>query len=102
MRQNFYVFSLYRNPDLDDCSSILGMDVTLTLMAVKQAEDMCLFPVAGLSEWPSSRVVRFTATNHHGVATFDFATVYCCDQLVVDPTHARGGTLYLILNDVLT
>ena len=27
------------------------------------------------------------------VAAFDIATVSGCDQLVVDPTHARGGTL---------
>ena len=32
-------------------------------------------------------------TKHHGVAAFDFATVSGCDQLVVGPTHARGGTL---------
>ena len=23
-----------------------------------------------------------------------------CDQLVVDPTHARGGTLYLLITDI--
>ena len=39
--------------------------------------------------------------NRHGVAAFDFATVTCCDQLVVDPTHTRGGTLDLLMNDVL-
>ena len=37
-----------------------------------------------------------TTTNRHGVAAFDFATVSGCDQLVVSPTHARGGTLDLI------
>ena len=30
--------------------------------------------------------------NCHGVAAFDFTTVSGCDQLVVGPTHARGGT----------
>ena len=39
-------------------------------------------------------------TNHHGVAAFDFATVSGCDQLVVGPTHARGGTLDLLMTDV--
>ena len=34
------------------------------------------------------------------VAAFDFATVSCCDQLVVGPTHARGGTLDLLMTDV--
>ena len=36
-------------------------------------------------------------TNHHCVAAFDFATVSCCHQLFVDPTHARGGTLDLLM-----
>ena len=42
-------------------------------------------------EWLGS-----TMTNSHGVAAFDFATVSGCDQLVVGPTHARGGILDLI------
>ena len=38
-------------------------------------------------------------TNHHGVADFDFSTVFGCDQLVVDTTHARGGTLDLLMTN---
>ena len=41
-----------------------------------------------------------TTTNSHGVAAFDFATVSGCDQLVVGPTHARGGILDLLMTDV--
>ena len=41
-----------------------------------------------------------TITNRHGVAAFDFATVSGCDQLVVCPTHARGGTFDLLMTDV--
>ena len=39
-------------------------------------------------------------TNHHGDAAFDFATVSGCNQLVVSPTHACGGTLDLLMTDV--
>ena len=46
-------------------------------------------------EWLGS-----TTTNRHGVVAFDFAIVSCCDQLVVGPTHARGGTLDLLMTDV--
>ena len=46
-------------------------------------------------EWLGS-----TTTNRHGVAAFDFATVPGSDQLVVVPTHARSGTLDLLMNDV--
>ena len=41
-----------------------------------------------------------TTTNRHGVAAFDFATVSGCDQLVVSPTHACGGTLDLLMTDL--
>ena len=41
-----------------------------------------------------------TTTNRHVVAAFDFATVSGCDQLVVGPTHERGGTLDLLMTDV--
>ena len=41
-----------------------------------------------------------TTTNCHGVAAFDFATDSGCRQLVVSPTHARGGTLHLLMTDV--
>ena len=41
-----------------------------------------------------------TTTNRHGVATFEFATELGCDQLVVGPTHARGGTLDLLMANV--
>ena len=46
-------------------------------------------------EWLGS-----TTTNRHGVAAIDFATVSGCDQLVIGPTHARGGTLDLLMTDV--
>ena len=39
--------------------------------------------------------------NRHGVAAFDFATVSGCDLLVVGPTHAHGGTLDLLMTDVV-
>ena len=70
-------------------------------MAAVQAEDVCasfLF-VGDLNvhhqEWLGS-----TTTNRHGVAAFDFATVSGCNQLVVGPTRACGGTLDLLMTDV--
>ena len=41
-----------------------------------------------------------TTTNRHGVAAFDFATVSGCYPLVVGRTHARRGTLDLLMTDV--
>ena len=41
-----------------------------------------------------------STTANRDVAAFDFATVSGCDQLVVGPTHALGGTLDLQMTDV--
>ena len=97
IRQNLYVNSLYRNPDLDDRIFYC----LLASMAAVQIEDnraSNLF-VGDLNrhhqEWLGS-----TTTNRHGVAAFDFATVSGCNQLVFGPTHARGGTLDLLMTDV--
>ena len=97
VRQNFYVFSLYRNPNLYDQI----FDSLLTPMATVQAEDVrasSLF-VGDLKghhlEWLDS-----TTTNCYGVAALDFATVYVCDHLAVGPTNARDGTVDLLLSDV--
>ena len=90
LRQNFYVYSLYHNPDQDDRI----YDCLLTSMVAVQAEDVRAWHlfVGDLNghhqEWLGS-----ATNNSHGVAAFDFATVSGCDQLVVGPTHARGGYL---------
>ena len=39
-------------------------------------------------------------TNCHGVESLDFAIVSGCDQLIVTPTYAFGGTLDLLMTDV--
>ena len=89
-RQNFYVFSLFRNPYLEDQIYVC----LLTAMAAMQAADAhASFLFVGdlnghLQEWFGS-----TATNRHGVAALDFTTVSGCDQLVIGRTHACGGTL---------
>ena len=97
VRQNLYVYSLYYNPDLGDRI----FDCLLASMASVHVEDVRAFFlfVGDLNghhqEWFGS-----TTTNRHGVAAFDFATVLGCDQLIVGPTHARGGTLDLLMTDV--
>ena len=78
-RQNLYVFSLYRNPDLDDRI----FDCLLTSMAAMQAEDVrASFLFVGDSNGHHQQWLGSTATNRHGVAAFDFATVSGCDQLI--------------------
>ena len=72
MRQNLYVFSLYRNPDLDD----LIFDCLLASMAAVQAEDVrAYFLFVGDLNGHHQEWLGSMTTNHHGVATFDFTTV---------------------------
>ena len=97
VRDRTYVFSLYCNPDLDDRI----FDCLLTSMAAMQAEDVrASFLFVGDLNGNHQEWLGSITTNCHGVAVFDFATVSGCDQLVVGPTHARGGTLDLLMTDV--
>ena len=89
------MFSLYRNPDLGDRI----FDCLRTSMAAVQAEDVhASFLFVGDLHGHHKEWLGSTTTNH-GVAAFDFATVSGCDQLVVGPTHACGGTLDLLMTD---
>ena len=90
------VFSLYRNPDLDDRI----YDCLLTSMAAVQAADArASFLFVGDLNGHHQEWLGSTTANRHGVAARDFVTVSGCDQLV-GPTHARGGTLDLLMTDV--
>ena len=72
VRDITYVFSLYRNPDLDDRI----FDCLLASMAAVQAEDVrAFFLVVGDLNGHHQEWLGSTTTNSHGVAAFDFATV---------------------------
>ena len=78
------------NPDLD----ARIFDCLLASMAAVQTEDIrASFLFVGDLNGHHQEWMGSATTNRHGVAAFDFATVSGCDQLVVGPTHARGGTL---------
>ena len=97
VRQNLYEFSLYCNPDLDERI----FDCLLTSMAAVKAEDVrASFLFVGDLNGHHQEWLGSTTTNRHGVTAFDFATVSGCNQLVVRLTHARGGTLDLLMTDV--
>ena len=97
VRDRTYVFSLYRNPDLDD----RNFDCLLTSMAAVQAEDVrASFLFAGELNGHHQEWLGSTTTNRHGVAAFEFATVSGCDQLVVSPTNESGLTPDLLMTDV--
>ena len=97
VKQNLYVFSLYRSPDLDDRI----FDCLLASIAAVQTEDMrASFLFLGDLNVRHQEWLGSTTSKRHGVAAFDFAPVSGCHQLVVGPTHARGGTLDHLMTDV--
>ena len=69
VRENLYVFSLYRNPDLDDRIFYC----LLASMAALQTEDIrASFLFVGDLNGHHQEWLGSTTTNHHGVAAFDF------------------------------
>ena len=72
MRQNLCVFSLYCNPDLFERI----FDCLLAPIAAVHAEDIrAWFLLVGDLNGHHQEWLGSTASNRHGVAAFDFATV---------------------------
>ena len=91
---NLSLYSLCRNPDLDDRI----FECLLASMAAVQAEDVrASFLFVGDLNGHHQEWLGSTTTNRHVVAALAFATVSGCDPLVVGPTRARGGTLDLLM-----
>ena len=87
----------YHDSDQDDQI----FDSLLASMAAVQAEDVrASFLFVGDLNGHHQEWLGSMTTNCHGVVTLYFATVSGCDKLVVGPTHARGGTLDLLMTDV--
>ena len=73
----------------------------LESMAAVQAEDVrASFLFVGNLNGHHHKWLGSTATESHGVAAYEFATVSGCDQLVVGQTHARSRILDLLMTDV--
>lgn len=96
--KNFYIFSCYRNPDLND-----GIyDCLRDSMAAVQERDVksCFIFVGDFNahhrEWLESR----SPTDRHGIAAWDFTNETGCTQLVAEPTHISGNRLDLFITDV--
>ena len=95
---NFYIFSIYRNPDLDN--SIY--DCLLTSMSMIQESDRkSAFIFVGdfnahHKEWLGS----VSPTDMYGRAALDFSNLSGCDQLIVGSTHRSGNCLDLLFTDV--
>ena len=89
--------SAFTAPDLDDRIFYC----LLASMAAEQAEDVrASFLFLGDLNGHPQEWLGSSTTNRLGVTAFEFAAVSNCDQLVVGPTLARGGTIDLLMSDV--
>ena len=94
---NFYVCSIYRNPDLDD--SIFDC-LLITMAKIQEDDRKASFVFIGdfnahHKEWLNS----VSPTNCHGVRALDFATESGCEQIVHESTHISGNCLDLVFTD---
>ena len=94
---NFYVFSVYRNPDAND--SIFDCLLT-SLAAIQENDNKAAFLFVGdfnahHREWLSS----VSPTDCHGLRALDFTSEAGCEQLIHGPTHRSGNCLDLIFSD---
>ncbi|WP_435316568.1 hypothetical protein, partial [Klebsiella pneumoniae] len=94
---NFYIFSLYRNPDLND--SIYEC-LYAKIALIQESDQRASFVFVGdlnahHREWLNS----VSQTNAHGIAALDFSTVSGCEQLIQGATHNSGNCLDLLMTD---
>ena len=94
---NFYLCSIYRNPDLDD-----GIfDCLLITMATIQESDIkASFVFVGdfnahHREWLNS----VSPTDGHGLRALDFSSESGCEQIIHKSTHRSGNCLDLLFTD---
>ena len=95
---NFYIFSIYRNPDLDDSiyDCLLGSMGNIQEMDPKSAFIFVGDVNAHHREWLNS----VSPTDCHGIAAVNFATLSGCEQIIGEPTHRLGNCLDLLFTDV--
>ena len=95
---NFYIFSLYRNPDLDN--SIFDC-MLHSMHNIQERDRKSAFVFVGdLNTHHSDWLVSVSPTNSAGVAARDFSNLSGCEQLIDEATHNSGNCLDLLLSDV--
>ena len=95
---NFYLFSIYRNPDADDEI----FDCLLNSMASIQENDRkaAFLFVGDFNAHHRKWLNSVSPTDCHGLRAIDFSTESGCDLLIQRPTHRSGNAIDLIFTDV--
>ena len=94
---NFYLVSVYRNPDADDG---IFYCLLVSMAAIQENDRKASFVFIGdfnahHKEWLNS----ISQTDCHGLRALDFSSESGCDQIIHGPTHRSGNCLDLIFSD---
>ena len=94
---NFYLFSVYRNPDADD---EIFHCLLVSMAAIQENDRKASFVFIGdcnahHKEWLNT----ISQTDCHGLRALDFSSESGCDQIIHNPTHRLGNCLDLIFTD---
>ena len=95
---NFYIFSLYRNPDSDD--SIYDCLMNSYMNIQEDDRKACFVFIGDLNAHHRDWLNSVSPTNRHGIAALNFSDITGCEQLVAGATHTSGNLLDLLLTDV--
>ena len=94
---NFYVFSVYQNPDLSN--NIFGCLLTV-ISKVQSVDRKAFFLFTGYVNSHHEEWLGSSTTNLLRRAARDFTSSLGFEQMVTEPTHINGGVLDLVLTDV--
>ena len=94
---NFYLFSVYRNPDADDG---IFECLLVSMAAIQENDRKASFVFIGdfnahHKEWLNS----VSNTDSHGLRALDFPSESGCDQIIHNSNHRSGNCLDLIFTD---
>ena len=95
---NFYIFSMYRNPNSDD--SIYECLLNSYISIQEEDRKACFIFMGDLNAHHRNWLNSVSPTNQHGIAALDFSDTTGCEQVVTGATHTSGNLLDLLLTDV--
>ena len=95
---NFYIFSIYRNPNSDD--SIYDCLLNSYINIQEEDRKACFIFIGDFNAHHRDWLNSVSPTNQHGIAALNFSDTTGCEQLVTGATHTSGNRLDLLLTDV--
>ena len=94
---NFYLFSVYQNPDADDG---IFYCLLVSMAAIQENDRKASFAFIGdFNAHHKEFLNSISQTDCHSLRALDFSSESGCDQIIHNPTHRSGSCLDLIFTD---